>query len=276
MKRTRNHRNLVFASAVAGVFAACAANAQMAPPLDGLDVNLFSLGVGSVPDYIGSSHNETTPAVAARYEFTGSDRYVVLLGTTLQANLINDRTWRAGPLLNYRDKRDDKVQDPVVSQMTEIDAKIEAGAFLQYNMKLSEKRMHQMVFSTDLAASSYGTVGHLRMMYWQPFSETLVGNVGVGMTYANNKWTDTYFGVFGAQNIALYPVALAGKAYNPGSDVTGITIPFGMSKILSREWMVSAGARYEKLQGDARDSPVVALHGDSTQWIYGMAISYLF
>lgn len=262
--------------AVAGVFAASAANAQMASPDEGMDFNVFTLGVGSAPDYMGSSHNDVVPVLAARYEFKGSDRYVLFSGTTLQANLLNDKTWRAGPLVNFRQKRDEEVHDRVVSLMTTIKAKAEFGGFLQYNMKLSDKKMHRVVFATDLAASSHGTVGHLRMTYWQPFTETIVGNIGLGVTYANNKWTDTYFGVFGARNIALYPVELGGQPYNPSSGATGITIPFGLSMRLAKQWMVSTGARYEKLQGDAKDSPVVAARGNDTQWIYGVGLSYLY
>jgi outer membrane scaffolding protein for murein synthesis (MipA/OmpV family) len=40
--------------------------------------------------------------------------------------------------------------------------------------------------------------------------------------------------------------------------------------------MLSGGFRYEKLQGDAKDSPIVSREGDSNQWSYGVGLRYIF
>ena len=40
--------------------------------------------------------------------------------------------------------------------------------------------------------------------------------------------------------------------------------------------LLSVGGRYERLVGDAKDSPVVAQRGDSNQWIGGVGVAYLF
>jgi outer membrane scaffolding protein for murein synthesis (MipA/OmpV family) len=94
------------------------------------------------------------------------------------------------------------------------------------------------------------------------------------MTYANDKFVKTYYGVTGS-DIALYP-SLGGKPFEAGGGVTGVNIPFGLSFILSKQWLASVGGRYEALQGDAKDSPIVKERGDKNQWIYGAGVSYLF
>ncbi|MDO8349205.1 MAG: MipA/OmpV family protein [Planctomycetota bacterium] len=274
MKTSHCIKRLGLAWAMAGTLVVPAAHAQLVPPVDAIDVNLVSLGLGSAPDYSGSSNNVVGLAPAARYKFQNSERFVLLLGPTLSLNLVNSPTWRAGPLLNYRFQRDDEDEDAVVKQMTEIEAKVEAGVFLQYNLPLSAKPFHQLSFSGDIAGSGNGTVGHLRMMYWYPFREGVIANIGVGMTYGDDEFVQTYYGVYG-KDISLFP-SLGGRAYSPSGGVTGVNIPFGVSVALSRNWLLSAGGRYERLQGDAADSPIVSERGKATQWIYGMGLSYLF
>jgi outer membrane protein len=274
MKKTNFKTSLGFAWILAGALAAPVAHAQLVPPVDAIDVNLVGIGVGSVPDYSGSSNQTTAAAPILRYQFKDSERYFLWLGPTMQLNLLNMTTWRAGPMINYRPKRGSDVEDSVVKQMNQIDSVVEGGAFVQYNLKLSSTKMHQLVFSGDIAGSSNGTVGHLRMMYWQPFSPTIIGNIGVGMTYGNDKFMQTYYGVSGT-DIALFP-SLGGQAYSPGGGVSGVNIPFGLTMAVSKQWLVSVGGRYESLQGDAKDSPIVSQRGDSNQWIGGVALSYLF
>ena len=274
MKTSHCIKRLGLVWAVASALAVPAAHAQVMPPVESIDANLISLGIGSAPDYSGSSNNTAGLAPAARYKFQNSERFVLLLGPTLTFNLVDSTRWRAGPLFNYRFPRDEEVEDAVVRQMRPIDAEIEAGVFVQYNMPLSATPFHQLNFSGDIAASSNGSVGHLRMMYWQPISTGVIANIGVGITYGNDEFVQTYYGVSGS-DIALFP-SLGGKAYSPSGGITGVNVPFGISVALSRQWLMSAGGRYERLQGDAADSPIVSQRGKASQWIYGVGVSYLF
>ncbi len=94
------------------------------------------------------------------------------------------------------------------------------------------------------------------------------------MTYANDKFMETYYGVTGT-DVALYP-SLGGRPFNASGGVSGVNIPFGLTMAVSRDWLVSAGGRYEKLQGDAKDSPIVSQRGDSNQWVFGAGLSRMF
>ena len=273
MRTILSHSRMARACAVAGAVVTPVAWAQFEPPVEAIEANLVGIGVGSVPDYSGSSNSETAVAPILRYQFEGSKRYVLWLGPKVQLNLIDDSTWRAGPMIVLRPKRDSDVDDAIVSKMKEIDSEVAGGAFVQYNLKLSERKLHQLVFSGDVVGAGNGTVANLRLTYWHPFSEGIFGNIGVGVSYANAEYNRTYYGVDGS-NIALFP-SLGGQAYDPGSD-TSINVPFGISFALSRSWLLSAGGRYEHLGSEAKDSPIVSERGDSSQWIYGIGVSYLF
>ncbi len=259
---------------LAALLLAPVAYADIAVPVDGLNVNLVGLAVGAVPDYYGSSHEQGDVGPYGRYQFEGSERYILLLGPQFSANLLNDPNWRLGPMIRYRSARDKDVNDKVVRQMDKVDSAVEGGVFLQYKLPLSSTPLHQVTFGGDVEAGSNGTEAHLNMMYMQPFSKTIIGNIGLGMTYGNSKFMDSYFGVTSAHDVALYP-SLGGRAYNPSSGVVGWNIPFGVSAFVSKDWIVSAGGRYEHLVSDAKDSPVVR-RGDSNQWIGGVGVAYLF
>ena len=257
------------------VLAIPAANAQLEASGDALNVNLVGILVGSVPDYMGSSDNKGIAGPIIRYQFEGSQRYFQWIGPKMQLNLIDDAALRVGPLLNFRGKRDSSdVKNDVVGRMNTIDAKIEAGAFVQYNLKLSEEKMHQLVFSGDVAGSDNGKVGNVRVMYYQPLTERVTGLIGVGMTVANDKFVQTYYGIFGS-DIALFP-SLGGNSYDPKGGAIGVNVPFGVLWQLNKEWMVLGFGRYESLQNDAKNSPIVSEQGDSDQWILAVGVAYKF
>lgn len=259
---------------LAALLLAPAAQAEIAVPIEGLEINLIGFAVASVPDYWGSSHNEGAFGPYGRYQFQGTERYVEVLGPQVKLNLLNDKNWRLGPIIRYRSARDSDVDDNVVRRMDKVDSVVEGGAFVGYKMPLSSTPLHQITFNADVEGGSNGTEANLNMMYMQPFSKTIIGNIGLGMTYGNSKFMDNYFGVTSAHDIALYPT-LGGRAYNPSSGVVGWHIPFGVSAFVSDNWIVSGGGRYQKLVSDANDSPVVK-RGDSSQWLFGVGVAYLF
>ncbi len=252
------------------------ATAQIVPPMESQEgVNIIGLGVGAAPDYMGSGHRKGGAAPVFRYQFEGTQRYFLLLGPQAQFNILDDQDWRFGPQVTYRFGRGSDVDNSTVKQMVGINGSAEAGVFLTYRMKLSNEKMHQINFGGDVAGSGNGTVGNLRMMWWQPLGPATLMNLGVGTTIASSKWMQTYFGVTNPHDIALYP-SLGGLPFNAGSGVKGVYIPFGITQALSKEWIVSVGGRYEKLMNDAKNSPVTSVSGNSNQWIFGAGVSYLF
>lgn len=270
------HMKCAAAIGLVAAFAATAAHAQFfEPPMEDLGVNLVGLAVGMAPDYSGSDDYMAAAGPVVRYRFEGSERFFLWLGPTMNLNLINDTAWRAGPMLNYRAERGDDVDDDVVSEMEEIDAEIEGGVFLQYRLKLSSVPLHQITFSGDVAGSGNGTVGHLRMMYFQPLSDKVIANIGVGATFADDEFAETYYGVTGSHDVALFP-SLRNREFEASGGLIGVNIPFGVSWMMNKQWLLSAGGRYESLQGDAEDSPIVSERGESDQWIGGVALSYMF
>jgi outer membrane scaffolding protein for murein synthesis (MipA/OmpV family) len=270
-------------AATAAILASTGVAAQELIPIEPPEeINLVGLGVFSVPDYYGSTKNKAAAAPLLRYTWDGLS-YVQVLGPEISANFIPRKDWRAGPLLRFRARRDDDVDDDIVGRMRPIASATELGAFVAYHMPLDENPLHKVVFTADVSWNTNnvydGATSNLRAMYYHPFEQTLagrplVGNIGFGLFYGSDHFNDKYFGVHGT-DVLLYP-SLNGRPYTASSGLTSIKIPFGLTAQIDKQWLVTVAGRYEKLLNDAKDSPVVDQRGDANQWILGIAASYLF
>lgn len=63
--------------------------------------NYAGLGIGGLPDYIGSDNYTGGAAPFGRLSL-GGERYVSLEGNYLSMNLLDHPNWRVGPALLYR------------------------------------------------------------------------------------------------------------------------------------------------------------------------------
>jgi outer membrane scaffolding protein for murein synthesis (MipA/OmpV family) len=272
------------AATAAAMFSAGAAAQEIIPiePPSQDILNFVGLGVFGTPDYYGSSKNEAVAAPLARYSWDGVS-YVQLLGPELTLNLMPIREWRAGPLLRFRPRRDDDVDDEVVKRMRPVPSATEIGVFAAYHMPLDANPLHKVVFSGDLVGNTTsvynGVTSNLRVTYYHPFSEPVVGQqllgtIGFGMFFASESFNRRYFGVTGS-DVALFP-ELNGQEYRPGSGLTSVKIPFSLTTQVNKKWLLTFAGRYEHLLEDAKDSPVVNGRGDENQWTVGIAASYLF
>lgn len=262
---------------VAAALCAPAARAQMEVPVDELRSNFIGLGIGLAPDYIGSSDTRFVPIPLFRHQFEGTQRYIVWLGDTAQANLLDHPNWRVGPLLKFRPKRDSNVDDEVVKRMDRVDSAIEGGLFVQYNLPLGGRKFHQAVFGADVESGKNGAEGRVRAAYWYPFDDRTIASIGAGVSYGNRKWMEHYFGVRTPNDIALFP-SQNGQPYDPSSGPVSFFIPFGvlyMPPQYSR-WLAFAGGRYERLLSDAKDSPIVKERGDENQLTVGIGVAYRY
>lgn len=246
-------------------------------------INIFGLGVAGVPDYYGSTKNKAAAVLLARYTFAG-DRYVQLLGPELTLNLIDSKVLRAGPVLRVRGRRDDDVDDDVVKRMRPISSATELGVFAAYHLYLDNEPLHKVVFSGDILGNVNtnvytGATGNLRVTYFHPMtgswtSRPTVGSIGLGMFFASKNFNQRYFGVTGS-DVALYP-SRGGAEFLPEGGLTSVNIPFSVTTQLQDRWLLTVGGRYERLLGDAKDSPVVDVRGDPNQWSLGLAFSRVF
>ncbi|GAB3412878.1 MipA/OmpV family protein [Massilia agilis] len=271
-------------AAAAVLFSQNGAAQELIPIQIPQDANLIGLGVFSVPDYYGSDDYKAAAAPLIRYSWSDT-QYVQVLGPEVRLNLVPYRTdLRAGPLIRFRQRRDDDVDDAVVKHMRPVPSATEIGVFVDYHMPLEPGRpLHKVVFSADIVGNTTGVysgpTGNIKATYFYPFAQglfgkPLLGTLGFGLFFASDHFNDRYFGIHGV-DLPRFPER-AGRAYKAEGGLTSIKIPFSLTSQVDPKWLVTVAGRYERLLGDAADSPVVKDRGDENQWIIGVAASYLF
>lgn len=244
--------------------------------------NFIGLVLAGIPDYYGSSTLKAAAGPVARYSWSDT-QYVQWLGATISANLVPLREVRAGPLVRFRQRRDDDVDDQVVKQMRPVATATEIGAFAAYHLPLDANPMHKLVFYADVVGNTNnvydGATGNISATYWHPFEQAvygykLIGTLGFGMFFASDHFNNKYFGVNGS-DVALFP-GRNGVPFKPGGGLTSLKIPFSLTTTVEKQWLVTLVGRWERLLGDPADSPVVGGRGNMNQWSIGAAAAYLF
>ncbi len=235
---------------------------------------VFGLGVGTLPDYVGSDDYTVGVAPFFRYTFKGQERYIQLIANEFTVNILNNDKFRFGPLFNYRFGRDDDVDDELVSRMEEIEDTVEAGAFADILwVNASEKRQRFILGARiyqDIGDESDGFRANLNARYWYPIAKPVDLGITAGVFYQDDDYSNHYFGV-NAKNVGTsgLPFFTADGGFNEYYAMVGLNV------YLSKNWLLSCGIRGSIISGDPADSPLVDQQGDSTQWVGGIGIGYI-
>jgi outer membrane protein len=249
------------ACASIAALAACAvdARAQAIVEVDSAPTQL-GLGIGSVPDYMGSKNNTGAIAPLFRYTFSDGYRYISWAGTQASLNLLSSRTFRLGPVLNFHAGRDDDVEDEQVKRMKEIDSTVEGGAFGEMVFAdPSNKRNRTIIGATFLTAAGRERA-RLGARWWHQVAPQWDIHLGAGLVYGSTAYNDYYFGVnAGNRGTSTLPNYTAGNGTNEGY------LTLGAAYYIDRSWMAVGGVKLARLTGDAKDSPIVAERGDKNQ-----------
>jgi len=269
MKRTINVLGIAALAALA-----IESHAQGFVEIDSVPT-LIGAAVGVAPDYRGSNDTKGGVAPYFRYTFQGAAQYLQLSATELTLNVVNSTKYRFGPVLNYHFGRDDDVDDALVKQMRKIDGTVEAGVFGEIAwIEPGNPRNRFILGATalwDAGGESDGYRARVNARYWHQVSRAIDLHIGGGFVYADSSYNDTYFGVNGGN------VGTSGLPFfSAGSGVNEYFMTLGATLYFSRDWIGAAGLRLSKISGDAKDSPVVSLRGDSTQTIGGVAVAYVW
>lgn len=234
--------------------------------------NFVSLGVGVVPDYMGSDDYTAGIAPAGVIKFGESDRYARLVATELSVNILDSRTWSLGPVVNYRLARDD-VDDSAVKLMRDIDGTVEAGVFAGWTWIGEDDPRHRFATSVQIlndAMGEYeGFIASVSAKYFKPVTRPLTLSIGATVTYGSGNYMQTYFGVDSDD------AARSGLSeFSAGNGLRDVRIPVMAIFSLSPKWHIAGGVIYSKLLGDASDSPIVDERGSSDQLYAGLGVAY--
>jgi outer membrane scaffolding protein for murein synthesis (MipA/OmpV family) len=255
-----------------GICTACLSSfaaAQEASP-SGAPHGQVALGAGIAPEYDGASDVRVIPFVLADIRWQGiSFEFRGLRG---RADLASDPRFAIGPVIGARLDRGGL--DGPVGLLPEVDAAIEAGAFIGY--RFGGGQLGQGSLQLDLSAVHDVSNTHNGLLATASASYAAIRKpnsfvtVDVQTSWANADHSRTYFGIS-----ATDAVRSGLMAYRLGSGIRDLGTGLSAGYYFDRHFGVIARAGATYLVGDIADSPVTD-QGSRWQPLGGITLSYRF
>jgi outer membrane protein len=233
--------------------------------------NFIGLGIGSTTEWMGAKDRTTGIVPAARVQLEGQ-RFAELYGPFGDINVLDVPNWEFGPMLSYRFGRKD-VEDPVVNSLPSIGAGVEAGMFGGYHYVSTQGIPWRLRVGVSVLTAVGGdaTGSHVTpyASVWMPLSRTVFVGLGAGFTWSSDSFMRQRFGVSPAA-----AVVSGLPAYSPNAGVRQFYAWPAIVVQLNPRWFAAGGVFYQRLTGDAADSPIVTQRGDRNQWTVGDGVGY--
>jgi outer membrane scaffolding protein for murein synthesis (MipA/OmpV family) len=259
---TRTVRLTLAACALLAATPAWAQDEEQAPR------RMLSIGLGAqaLPSYPGSDDYEFSPLFMG---FSREEGEPIPFGTPddrISIGLLgNDSVVDFGPMVQFQVARD---EEDVGAPVGDVDFTVEVGAFVNFNLG--------DVFRLRLEGQK-GIGGHEGLLGTvaadvaiRPSIDTLI-TIGPRVRFNDDEYAEAYFGVT--------PAAAAASglpAYDPDGGLRSVGMLAGVTQQISRSFGVYGYAGYERLMGDAADSPIVQRFGSENQFLAGLALFFSF
>jgi outer membrane protein len=174
---------------------------------------------------------------------------------------------RAGPVAAIRLPRKE-YKDAKLTGLGDIATAYEFGIFAEYMWAPWLRTRAEVRQGTG---GHHGIVADLYADAIGAISRQLTVSAGPRVTLATNSATSPYFSITPAQSLA---------SGLPVFDAKGGVRAVGAGAKARYLWTQQIGTHvfveYERLTGDAKNSPLVALRGSPDQWMFGAGVTYAF
>ena len=180
--------------------------------------------------------------------------------------IVDSGRFRAGPSFKVRFPRESA--DTGLPGLGDIAWTLEAGAFAEY---WPTDWLRGRVELRQGFGGHHGLVSDLMADLVMPVTKQLTLSGGPRLTLATAAATSPYFSITPAQSAASgLPV------YDAGSGLRSFGAGAQARYEWSPQWATHIFVEYERLAGDAANSPLVITHGSRDQIQVGMGVTYSF
>jgi outer membrane protein len=225
------------------------------------------LGAQVRPDFVGSDSMEFAPMFdidTARgtneFKFEAPDY-------SFGIPVVDTGGFQFGPALNLANGRKNK--DVGGLPLGRVKTTIEAGGYVNYEVSRSFYLHAELLKGLG---GHDGLVGNVGADYVWRDGDKYVFSIGPRVLFSDSKYQRAYFGVTPAAALAT-----GLPAFRPDGGIHGIALASGLSYQFTPDWGMFGYARYERLVGDADDSPIVrSKFGSRNQLSGGLGVTYTF
>lgn len=238
------------------------------PEEDEEEMLIVSFGAGPqvLPDYPGSDRYSIQPLFGGHVRREGDPIPARAPDDGFGISLTGrSSAFEFGPMIQFQAKRD---PEDVGAALDEVDFTFEPGLFA--NLKFGDSARVRVEARRGFGGHE-GWIGDIGFdLFARPGAETVV-TVGPRLRLADQEYMQTYFGISPAE-AARTGIA----AFQPEGGIKAAGAMFSITHQLSRSFGVYAYAGYDRLLGDAADSPVVQRFGSEDQLMGGFTLYYSF
>jgi outer membrane protein len=162
-------------------------------------------------------------------------------------------------------KRDDS-DHPELDDLEDVDLAVELGGTVAYRMG-----MFRGVATVRHGFGGHeGIVGEVGLDAVLDPTPDLTVSLGPRLHFADSDYLETYLGITPAESAAS-----GLPAYDPDGGLKGVGVDAEVKYALTERWSVVGEASYERLVGDAADSPIAEL-GSENQFTAALGLTYKF
>jgi outer membrane scaffolding protein for murein synthesis (MipA/OmpV family) len=233
---------------------------------------IVTLGAGTEygPSYQGASDQSFSFVPDFDIRRLGEPADLSAPDDNLDYSLIDWRGLELGPVVGIRDDSRSTSDDSALAGLHDIDWSIDAGLFAEY--WLVPNRFRLRVEGRQGVRSHDGFVADFYADFFQPVGSRVILSAGPRLSLANA----TYM----RNNFSVTPLEAAANGSLPAFDAAGGLKSVGFVVSASYQFTdtmsVQVYDKFDRLVGDAADSPIVTEIGSANQNTVGIVLSRSF
>ncbi len=225
-------------------------------------------GLVSMPKFPGADSQRilALPFVGATYGrfFFGADPGAASIGG-VGVNLYRDSHWRFATALSAGLSERKESDDPRLQGLGDVNRTVSAGVGVVYTQDWFALSTSVL---TDALNRGQGTLARFDARARYRPGEQVTFFAGPGLTWADHRYTQTFFGVDANQSAAS-----GLRQFDTHSGLNSVRFSLGAGYRFDRHWGAGVFGSISRLQGDAASSPITE---DRSQHFVGAVVLYRF
>ncbi|MBB3611812.1 MipA/OmpV family protein [Rhizobium sp. BK602] len=221
------------------------------------------------PTYEGSRHYSFSALPSFDFHRFGEAPEYSAPDDNFDYTLLDLGHLEIGPVVGLRDDRLD-LNNLHLQSERKVRWNFDAGGFAQY--WLMENRLRLRTEVRQSLWGGDGLVADLALDWFQPIGDKLVLSAGPRLSLANSTYMRSNFGISAARAAKNGHVS----AFDAGGGLKSVGFTVAATYTISPQWSVQVYEKYNRLVGDAADSPITAQFGSANQNIIGFTLSRSF
>lgn len=179
--------------------------------------------------------------------------------------IVDSGGFAFGPIANFEDAR---TAEDVGAALPKVDFSVELGGVVKYELRDRFRIRAELRKGVTGHSGWVGSAGADLILRER---DEWLFSIGPRVTWSDDTYQDAWFSVAPADSP---PSGL--PAFDAGGGIQAYGATASLITRFSPRWGLSAYAKYDRLTGDAADSPIVLTYGSRDQFSLGAALTYTF